>query len=187
MRVATIDCDDTRRLCERIGAFYVFYPIWDKKHSLRIKKPCTERLICSLKSLRFEYSQLKSWPKAILHVLEAVGRCMSDAITHEIGQKAPTFSCVDSQGVIHDSSTYQEQGKSVIVYFLQRIQLLAVQSKHAIFATTWLDCHQKTMWCLEFPRILKALIKSSFQNKTSISRSSWTEKVNCMKSSALGG
>ncbi len=72
------------------------------------------------KTLRFEYSQSKSWPKAILHVLEAVGRCMSDAITHEIGQKAPTFSCVDSQGVIHDSSTYQEQGKSVIVYFYPR-------------------------------------------------------------------
>ena len=45
---------------------------------------------------------------------------MSEAITLEVGQSAPRFSCIDSQGNTHDIESYMEQGKSVILYFYPR-------------------------------------------------------------------
>ena len=45
---------------------------------------------------------------------------MSEAITLEVGQSAPRFSCIDSQGNMHDIESYMEQGKSVILYFYPR-------------------------------------------------------------------
>ena len=45
---------------------------------------------------------------------------MSETITHEVGQQAPSFACLDSAGQIHDSSAYQADGKTVIVYFYPR-------------------------------------------------------------------
>ena len=45
---------------------------------------------------------------------------MSEAITLEVGQSAPRFSCTDSQGDTHDIESYMEQGKSVILYFYPR-------------------------------------------------------------------
>ena len=45
---------------------------------------------------------------------------MSEAKTLEVGQSAPRFSCIDSQGNTHDIESYMEQGKSVILYFYPR-------------------------------------------------------------------
>ena len=45
---------------------------------------------------------------------------MSEVTTLEVGQPAPRFSCLDSQGQTHDLESYMEQGKSVILYFYPR-------------------------------------------------------------------
>ena len=45
---------------------------------------------------------------------------MSEVTTLEVGQPAPRFSCLDSQGQSHDLESYMEQGKSVILYFYPR-------------------------------------------------------------------
>ncbi len=45
---------------------------------------------------------------------------MSEVTTLEVGQHAPRFSCLDSQGQTHDLESYMEQGKSVILYFYPR-------------------------------------------------------------------
>ena len=45
---------------------------------------------------------------------------MSEARTHEVGHPAPAFECQDSSGKIHSSASYQEDGKTVILYFYPR-------------------------------------------------------------------
>ena len=45
---------------------------------------------------------------------------MSDAITHEVGNSAPAFECLDSSGNVHSSAAYQADGKTVILYFYPR-------------------------------------------------------------------
>ena len=45
---------------------------------------------------------------------------MTEAITHEIGAKAPRFDALDSQGTRHQLETYMAQGKTVILYFYPR-------------------------------------------------------------------
>ena len=45
---------------------------------------------------------------------------MSEVTTLEVGQPAPRFSCLDSQGSTHELEYYMEQGKSVILYFYPR-------------------------------------------------------------------
>jgi peroxiredoxin Q/BCP len=45
---------------------------------------------------------------------------MSEAITHEVGQTAPVFECLDSSGQTHSSAAYQTDGKTVILYFYPR-------------------------------------------------------------------
>ena len=42
---------------------------------------------------------------------------MSDVINLEVGQAAPTFSCLDSNGNNHSLEQYMNDGKSVILYF----------------------------------------------------------------------
>ena len=45
---------------------------------------------------------------------------MSEPITLETGMQSPAFSATDSNGVIHSSSDYIENGKSIILYFYPR-------------------------------------------------------------------
>ena len=45
---------------------------------------------------------------------------MSDAITLEVNQTAPKFSCLDSKGDEHNLESYMKDGKSVILYFYPR-------------------------------------------------------------------
>lgn len=45
---------------------------------------------------------------------------MSEAVTHEVGQDAPPFEVHDSSGKLHSSSAYQDDGKTVILYFYPR-------------------------------------------------------------------
>ncbi len=45
---------------------------------------------------------------------------MSNPVTLEIGNKAPTFTCKDSAGVEHNLATYGAEGKTVILYFYPR-------------------------------------------------------------------
>ena len=45
---------------------------------------------------------------------------MPEPITLEIGMQSPAFSATDSNGVIHSSSDYIENGKSIILYFYPR-------------------------------------------------------------------
>ena len=42
---------------------------------------------------------------------------MSDVINLEVGQAAPNFSCIDSNGNKHSLKQYMKDGKSVILYF----------------------------------------------------------------------
>ena len=42
---------------------------------------------------------------------------MSDVINLEVGQAAPKFSCLDSNGNNHSLEQYMNDGKSVILYF----------------------------------------------------------------------
>ena len=42
---------------------------------------------------------------------------MSDVINLEVGQAAPKFSCLDSNGNNHSLEQYMDDGKSVILYF----------------------------------------------------------------------
>ena len=42
---------------------------------------------------------------------------MSDVINLEVGQAAPKFSCLDSNGTNHSLEQYMKDGKSVILYF----------------------------------------------------------------------
>ena len=42
---------------------------------------------------------------------------MSDIINLEVGQAAPKFSCLDSNGNNHSLEQYMNDGKSVILYF----------------------------------------------------------------------
>ena len=57
---------------------------------------------------------------------------MSEVTALEVGQPAPRFSCLDSQGQTHDLESYMEQGKSVILYFYPRDSTLDVLSRHVI-------------------------------------------------------
>ena len=43
--------------------------------------------------------------------------CMSDVINLEVGQAAPNFSCIDSNGTKHSLKQYIKNKKSVILYF----------------------------------------------------------------------
>ena len=45
---------------------------------------------------------------------------MTNAVTLEIGNHAPTFTCKDSTGNEHDLATYGAEGKTVILYFYPR-------------------------------------------------------------------
>jgi peroxiredoxin Q/BCP len=45
---------------------------------------------------------------------------MNEAVTHEVGAKAPKFSSTDSSGNQHDLETYMAAGKTVILYFYPR-------------------------------------------------------------------
>lgn len=56
----------------------------------------------------------------MLHGLRASAKVMSEAKTHEVGQKAPQFKCMDSNDEIHDLSAYSAAGKTVILYFYPR-------------------------------------------------------------------
>lgn len=42
---------------------------------------------------------------------------MSEPITLETGMQSPAFSATDSNGVIHSSAEYIDDGKSIILYF----------------------------------------------------------------------
>ncbi|MBT60030.1 MAG: peroxiredoxin [Euryarchaeota archaeon] len=45
---------------------------------------------------------------------------MSEAKTFQIGEKAPEFNCFDSSGIEHSLSRYNEEGKTVVLYFYPR-------------------------------------------------------------------
>ena len=45
---------------------------------------------------------------------------MTTPITLEVGDKSPTFTCIDSAGKEHNIESYHADGKSVILYFYPR-------------------------------------------------------------------
>ena len=63
---------------------------------------------------------------------------MSDVINLEVGQAAPKFSCLDSNGNNHSLEQYMNDGKSVILYFYPKIPLQDALHKHV---TLEILCH----------------------------------------------
>ena len=63
---------------------------------------------------------------------------MSNPVTLEIGNHAPSFTCKDSAGNEHDLATYGAEGKTVILYFYPRdLNTLDARTKLVTFETTW--------------------------------------------------
>ena len=56
----------------------------------------------------------------MLHVPRTSGGGMNEPKTHEVGQAAPQFNCIDSNGKIHDLAAYSGAGQKVILYFYPR-------------------------------------------------------------------
>ena len=58
--------------------------------------------------------------KPSIHDVQRHPRSMSNPVTLEIGDNAPSFTCKDSAGNEHDLARYGAEGKTVILYFYPR-------------------------------------------------------------------